>query len=161
MPYYEVAEINELERICRDSFATDLAIKNILISNLSTGRGSRTTVFEADRHALYALCVGSQPLVLADIVRIITSTGIEAEDYVPPAGDRDYFKAFGRQAFLDMYPGRKAASDQEMEFYQTLAPYSPALVRIAKVRGEIREYAPSMREWQLAKAFSYAKVRVQ
>jgi len=161
MPYYEVAEINELERICRDSFATNLTIENILISNLSTSRGSRTTIFEADRHELYALCVGSQPLVLADVTRIMMSMGIEAEDYLPPAGDKDYFKAFGRQAFLDIYPGRKAATDQETTFYQTLAPYSPALVRIAKVRGEIREYAPSMREWQSAKTFSYARVRVQ
>jgi len=161
MPYYEMAEIDELERICRDSFETTVAIKKVLVSNLSTSKGSRTTIFESDRHTLYALCVASQPLVLADIKRIIAGMGIEAEAYLAPHGDNTYFQEFGREAFFNMYPARKVASDKETAFYQTLAPYSPALVRIAKVKGEIREYVSSMREWQPAQTFSYARVQVK
>ena len=161
MPYYEVAEITEIERMCRDYFKTPLAVKKILISNVSTGNGSRVTIFEADRHILYALCIASKPLAFRDIKRIITGMGIEPALYLPPLGDGTYFQNYGREAFFGMYPGRKTASAAETGYYETLAPYSPALVRIAKIKGEIREYASSIHEWQRMRLFSYAKVEVK
>lgn len=161
MPYYEVAEIAEIERVCRDSFKTPLAIKKILLSNVSTGNGSCVTIFEANRHTLYAFCVAAKPLVFRDVKRIITSMGIEPATYLPPLGDATYFQKYGRKAFFDIYPGRKNAPAAETAYYETLAPYSPALVRIAKIKGEIREYVPSIHEWQRTQLFSYAKVEVK
>jgi len=156
-----ISRLSRTEKICRDCFGVDLKIKNLILDEVSTSRNSYTTVFKADHNVIYALCVSDNPLVLADVKSIIRLMGMKAEFFLPPNADKDYFLNFGHGAFLDVYPARKAGSDQEIHYYKTLAPYSPALVRISKVNGEIRRYDKIWQEWQSAIKFSYLRMQVQ
>jgi len=156
-----VLKVPQLERICKDYFGVDLGITNIVLNYIPTSKNSHTTVFKADRHTVYALCVSDDPLVLADIKSIIKLMGMKAEEFLPPDADTNYFLRFGHEKFLSAYPGRKSCADDETTFYQTLAPYNTALVRISKINGEIRQYDDTWKQWQKALEFSYLRMQVR
>lgn len=158
--YDEAAEIIDIEQKCRDLFDLGVHVRRVVIGNVQTGARARATVFEADRHTLYVLCMGDDTLVLRDVQRMIKGMGIEPEAYLPPHGDKNYFAEFGRQAIKSMYPGRTSSAGLETSFYQALAPYSPALVRIARINGEIREYHSPLQQWQKLQDCSYSKIKV-
>lgn len=153
--------LSQTEKDCRDYFGVDLKIKNIILDDAPTSKNSHTTVFKTDHNVIYALCSSDNPLILADIKSIIRLMGMKAEYFLPPSADSDYFFNFGQKAFLDIFPGRKAGTDQEISYYKTLAPYSPALVRISRINGEIRRYDKIWQEWQSAIKFSYLRMQVQ
>lgn len=154
-------EVREIINICSQRFATDMPVKRIIISDVPTGTESFTTVFESDNQTIYALCTSKKSMTLADVRRIIHGMGMEADAYLPPAGNKNYFKDYGRRAFLAAYPARKISSDKEMAYYQTTAPYNPALVRIAKVNGEIREYLAALQRWQKTAKYSYRRIKIK
>jgi hypothetical protein len=156
-----VSRVSQTEKDCKDYFGVDLRIKYIILNDAPTSKNSHTTVFRTDHDAIYALCSSDSPLILADIKTIIRLMGMKAELFLPPYADSSYFFNFGQKAFLDIFPGRKAGSDQELSYYKTLAPYSPALVRISEVNGEIRRYDKIWQEWQSAIRFSYLHTQVQ
>jgi hypothetical protein len=159
--YDEASEIIDIEQKCRDFFDLEVKAKRVIASNVQTGSRARTTIFEADQHTVYALCVGDETLVLRDVQRMAKGMGIEPEAYLPPHGNENYFAEFGQQAIRSMYPGRMTSAGLETNFYQTLAPYSPALVQIARINGEIREYHSPLQQWQKLQDCSYAKVQVR
>lgn len=158
--YDEASEIIDIEHKCRDLFGVDIHVKRIIFSNIQSGVGAKTTIFEADRHTLYAYCHGDDSLVLRDVQRIMRGMGIEPAEYLPPLGEGKYFADYGKQKIKDMYPGRRSHAGLEVSFYQALAPYSPGLVRIASIKGEIREYHSAMQQWQKLRDYSYTKVSV-
>jgi len=47
---------------------------------------------------------------------------------LPPKGRPRYFDEIGRKKFNEVFPGQKNISDEDIIFYKTLAPYSPALI---------------------------------
>lgn len=145
-----------LEGICREFFKVNLCVTEIVFNDVSTGKYSRTTVFKDDREEVYALCLSDEPLVLADIRNIISSMGMKAQEYLPPDADYEYFSRNGRKIFESVFPDRKITNDQEITFYKTLAPYSPALVRISQIHPEVREYNDIRNQWQNSMQLSYA-----
>lgn len=151
----------KVENLCRNYFNIDLRIDKIIQNNLPTGDSSCTTVFMTDRNEIYALCTGDDSLKLADVKKVIKSMGMKAEEYLPPGADDDYFLRYGQRVFQSTFPYRKTVLPQETTFYQTLTPYSPALVRIGKINGEIRQYNKICQEWQKAFEFSYLRLWVQ
>jgi hypothetical protein len=159
--YEEPLETIDIEQKCLDIFDLDVHIKRVIIGNVQTGVRARTTIFEADRHTLYAFCTADEPIVLRDVQLMIKGMGIEPEFYLPPHGDKDYFVDFGRQAVAEVYPDLKSYAGLEMSFYQTLAPYNPALVRISRIKGEIREYLKPLQQWQKLQNCSYVRIKVQ
>ncbi len=154
-------EFLAIQQLCKKSFALDITVKAIIAGDIPTSKGSRTTIFETNRRVLYALCTADTPLTLADIKNIIRNMGMEADTYLPLYGVSSYFLHSGRQSFYEAFPGRKLLTDEETEFYQSLTPYNPALVRIAKVKGVIREYSPALQHWQKAKDYSYARMHIR
>lgn len=159
--YQEVTELIDLEGTCRAHFGAPLSIKRIIANGLPTGNSSRTTVFETKDHSLYALCTSHIPLTLADIKKIARRMGIEAEKYLPPAFDQQYFYNYGRDAFLAAYPSRKLTPHDDLSYYESLAPYSPALIKISQIKNGLRQFIPIAEQWQPAVTYSYAKVEVQ
>jgi len=152
---------SQIEKICKKYFGVDLLIENIILDDAPTSKNSITTVFKTNHDTIYALCTADDPLVLADVKNIVKSMGMKADVYLPPNADQDYFLRFGHKMFQDVFPNRKTRTNQETSFYQTLAPYSPALVRIAKVDGEIRQYSKIGEKWYSALEFSYQRMQVQ
>lgn len=159
--YQEVSEAIEIERACRTHFAYDFKIKHIIADNLETSKNSHGTVFKTTENEVYAYFTASTPLTFGDIKRIIRSMNLKAAVYLPPAGNHDYFKAYGQQAFQVSFPGRRITNDDNLSFYQSLAPYSPALVKIAEINGEIRGYIPVMEAWYKAVDYTYRHIEVR
>jgi hypothetical protein len=88
--------------------------------------------------------------------------GMKAEKYLPPDANENYFLRFGQKIFQDVFPGRKISTNQDtLSYYQTLAPYSPALVRISKIDGEIRQYSKIGQKWSSTLELSYQRMQVQ
>lgn len=158
---YEALKKSQLQDISLQTFDVQLRVKDIVASDIPTSHGSYITLFQADHQTMYALCESDGPQDLNDVQRELKSMGIEAESYLPPHSDENYFLRFGRKAYLAAFPARIEALDDETAFYQTLTPYNPALVRIAKVGGEIRRYNPIRHVWQKDVEFSYVRPQVQ
>jgi|GEM_PF-286320 len=150
----------QLEKFCRDYFKVNLQIQDIILHEAPTSQSSRTTIFKVDRNTIYALCVSDDPIILADIKNIIRSMGMKADKFLPPNADENYFLRFGQKSFQSVFPGHKPVDASETSYYQTLTPYSPALVRINRVDGEIRQYNKNWQKWQKALEFSYARMQV-
>jgi hypothetical protein len=157
----KVTAVSQIELACKQRFGLSIKVESIVIDGMPTSRNSHTSIFKADRHTMYALCTSDEPLVLADIKSIVRSIGMKAEAYLPPNADENYFLRFGQKMFQSVFPGRTAKTDQDTAFYQTLAPYSPALIRIAKIDGEIRQYDNIWQKWQMALRFSYQRMLVK
>jgi hypothetical protein len=159
--YQEVTELIDLEGTCRAHFDAPLDIKRIVASNIPTGKSSHTTVFETKDRNVYALCESDLPLTLADIKKIMRGMGIEAKEYLPPAFDKDYFLNYGRDAFLAAYPGRKLVTNDDLSYYESLAPYTPALIKIARVKHELRQFVPVVNQWYKTLDYSYNQIEVK
>ncbi len=128
--YHEVKGLKSLESTCRVLFGTSIQPKQILESNIPTRKSSYTTIFETTSGEVYALCIANTPLVFADISRIIKDIDTGPVKYLPPRNDAEYFHAYGRKIFQDLFPGRALNPNDDISFYTSLAPYNPALVRL-------------------------------
>lgn len=154
-------ESREIARLCSQCFGVDADIKRVIATDVTTGKGSFTSVFETSDHTIYALCTSKQSLTLSDVRKIIHGMGMEADAYLPPASNKSYFEDYGRKAFALAYPARKIYSNREIAYYKTMAPYCPALVRISKINGEIREYLSALQRWQKALGYSYRRIKIK
>lgn len=159
--YQEVTELIDLESTCRAHFGTTFHVKRIVAQSIPTGKTSSTTVFETKAHERYALCVSDVPLTLKDVQRIMRGMGIEAASFLPPAFDPNYFVNYARGAFLAAYPGRKLTANDDISYYQSLAPYTPALVKIAQVKDGLRQFVPVVNQWHKAMDYSYSHIEVK
>lgn len=157
----EKTELIDLEGTCRAHFDAPLRIARIVAENIPTGKSSCTSVFETKNHEVYALITSDTPLVLADIKRIARGVGIEAAAYVPPAFDSNYFLNYGRDGFLAAYPGRKLTATDDISYYESLAPYTPALIKVASVKTELRQYVPVINQWRKVVDYSYSHIEVR
>jgi hypothetical protein len=79
---------------------------------------------------------------------------------MPPKGQPLYFDEIGKRKFEEIFPGRKVTNDEDIAFYKTLAPYSPALIAIREVKnGVIYQYdSYSMGGWRPHTKFSYRRI---
>ncbi len=151
----------EIERICRDYFCVNLKINKILLNNAPTGNKSYSTVFQDDKNDIFTLCKSDSVLTFADVKNIIKQMGMKPEEYFSPNADEDYFNNYAKMSFQAVFPGRKFLLEQDTNFYKSFAPYSPALVKIAKVEGEIRHFDLDWNKWISAADFSYYRVKVK
>jgi hypothetical protein len=149
-----------LEKACKHYFALDISVEEVIVRNVPTGVASRGTLFRTSKNIHY-LYIGSQSnLTLGDVQRIVRSMQFEAEIFLPPRKDADYFKRIGIAKYKEMFPGKYITSDDDIRYYQTLAPYNPALVRIARVKGEIRGYDIATQLWRKIKDYAYTKMKI-
>ncbi|MDQ5982299.1 MAG: hypothetical protein QG549_296 [Patescibacteria group bacterium] len=100
-------------------------------------------------------------MTLGDVRRVVKRMGMDAEAYYPPEMDVRYFTRFARKAFLSVYPGREIVNNSDLQYYQNLALYSPALVRIGRVNGQIRRFNARAGSWQKLIDYTYFHPQVQ
>jgi len=155
------SEVANVEDYCKVNFDVDLKIKDILLNNAPTSLNSQTTIFKDDQNMMYALYTSDERMTLAEVMNLVKSMGMEADEYLAPGGDKDYFLRFGYKLFMTVFPNLKPSSAKEISYYKTFTPYSPALVRISKVTSEIREYNRIWKQWQKSLNFSYNRMRTQ
>lgn len=138
----------EIQHVCDEDFRLQLSVDEILFDNVTTEFNSYTTVFRTEDGSLYALCQSDDGMRLADVRRIIKSMNMISDRYYAPNGNVNYFDRLGMRVFKRAYPGRNSWTKDEAAYYRTLAPYSPALVKLAKVNTEVRRYNPHAEKWQ-------------
>lgn len=138
----------EITALCQSEFKTNLTIKNFLFEDVSITKGASATVFSTPDNQIYVLCTSEVPLRFRDIQRSIKSMGFFPSAYAAPYGDKNYFKREGYEIFRNSYPGRTKWTSNEESYYQTLVPYSPALVRVSGVGNQVRRYNEFCNQWQ-------------
>ncbi len=149
-----------LEQILRDNFSLELNVRRVVLRDAPVSRSAAATVFMDDRNGLYVYVAAKGQQLLDDVAKIVSRMGLEAERFMPPEGDSDYFDAIGRERFKDMFPGRTPHSEDDIRYYKKLAPYNPALIKVGAVKtGEIKRFDAELGQWRVAAHFSYRKVR--
>lgn len=155
----EIYSNTTIEKSILKVFRKKLDVKQVIVRDIPTSRTSQATLFVTENNQMYLYVVAEASMILDDVRKIIHRMGLEAEEFCPPAGDKGYFDAVGAEKFRNVFPGRTAASENDIRFYKLLAPYNPALVRIGAVKtGEIKQFEQDSGQWRHAARFSYRKV---
>lgn len=157
----EIYDDLALEQIAKKQFGLDVDIRQVIVRQVPVSYTAEATVFLTSKKQLFAFISGPSKLLLSDVKKIISRMGLRAELYLPPKGQPDYFDAIGEQKFKEVFPGRAHVSKDDLVFYRTLAPYSPALVQINEVKnGEILKYdSDAVSGWRPAAKFAYRRIK--
>lgn len=150
-----------LERIVRDRFGADVTVSQIILRNADVSRSATATVFLTKKKQLFVYINGQSKLLLSDVKKIVARMGLKPELFFPPKGQPDYFDTIGREKFREVFPGRSHISTDDIIFYKTLAPYTPALVLISEVKnGEIYQYDTDTHgKWRVGVKFAYRRIK--
>ncbi|RWZ79411.1 MAG: hypothetical protein EOT04_01875 [Candidatus Chaera renei] len=148
-----------LEQALRDRFGLAINVYKVIVREAPVSRSALATVFFDDKNNLYAFIAAKGQQLLDDAAKAVLRMGLEAERFMPPGGDAEYFDSIGRERFKDMFPGRTPRGEDDIRYYKKLAPYNPALVKISAVKtGEIKRFDDELGQWRVAAHFSYRKV---
>lgn len=147
-----------IERNIATAFGLKLNISDVIARDVSTGYTSTATVFKTSPNNIFVFIRSQGTMLLADVQKMLRGMNIDAESFVAPHGDDDYFKRIGVQKFKDMFPGKHIMSDDDTRYYQTLAPYSPALIRVARIKGDIRSFHFESKIWRKVRDYSFSKI---
>lgn len=150
-----------LETNCKEQFGFVCEVDKAIVRNIEVGRGARATVFLTKKKQLLVYIHGPARLLLGDVQKIASRMGVSVETIFPPKAHPEYFNDIARERFHDVFPGRKHITDDDLRFYRTLAPYSPALLAISEVRdGHIyRADSDARSGWRSAARFAYRRIR--
>ncbi len=147
-----------IEKAIQGAFGLKLDIQDVVARQVPTSFTSTATIFRSSPNNLYIFIQSQSKMLLADVRKMVRAMNIDAEGFVPPHGDKEYFKRIGEEKFKSIFPGKHIMSDDDTRYYQTLAPYSPALVRVERVKGEIRGFHYESKTWRKVKDYSFSKI---
>lgn len=149
-----------IEEIARKRFSIKLDIKQVIVRNIPTSRTSEATLFMTSNQHLYLFVRAEAAMILDDVRKIVHRMGLEADEFLAPQADKGYFDAIARERYKSTFPGRPISSEEDLRFYRMLAPYNPALVRIAAIKtGVVKQFDLTSGQWRLAGHYSYRKVK--
>ena len=149
-----------LERQIKEKFGVSAEVESVIARHIPVGRSVEATLFLTGKKQLFLYVDGEARLLLSDVKKVVSRVGLNAELYMPPKGQPQYFDEIGRKKFEEIFPGRKVTNDDDIAFYKTLAPYSPALVLIREVKnGIIYQYdSDATGGWRPHAKFSYRRI---
>lgn len=150
-----------LERQITAEFGVETEIEAMIARRIPVGRNADASLFLTSKKQLYLYIHGESRFLLSDIQKIVSRVGLNADLFIPPKGRPQYFDEIGTAKFIEIFPGRKVTNPQDIAFYRTLAPYSPALVLIRDVKnGIIYQYDSDARGgWRPHVKFSYRRIK--
>jgi hypothetical protein len=147
-----------IERTIEATFGLKLNISEVVVRDIPVAIAATATLFKTSPNVLYCFVQSQSNMVLADVRKMLRNMNVDVEGYIPPHGDKEYFQRIGTAKFKAMFPGKHIMSDEDTRYYQTLAPYSPALVRIARVKGDIRAFHIETKTWRKVKDYAFSKI---
>lgn len=150
-----------IERACQASFGLKLQISEVIAREVPVSYTSVATVFKTSPNVVYVYIASQSKLLLADVKKMIRNMNIDAEAYVPPHQDADYFKRIGTEKFKAMFPGKHIMSEGDIRYYETLAPYNPALVKVARIKGDVRGFQTESQTWRKVRDYAFNKISLQ
>jgi hypothetical protein len=150
-----------LERNTKEQFGVSIDIKHVIARGIPTSHTTTASVFLSTKNQLYTYISGNAPLTLGDVRTMIRRMGMTADAYLPPKKDGEYFDRVALTKFKDTFPGRTPVNDGDLRFYRLLAPYNPALVRIAGIpEGTIKRFdASDIANWRVAAKYTYTRIK--
>lgn len=150
-----------LERLLKEQFGVAAEVDSVIARRIPVGRSVEATLFLTNKKQLFLYIHGESRLLFSDVQKIVSRVGLTPDLYMPPKNRPNYFDEVGTRKFREVFPGRKDVSADDIAFYRTLAPYSPALVLIQDVKtGAINQYdADSKTGWRPHSKFSYRRIR--
>ena len=149
-----------IEAMAKDRFGLTLDIKEVVVRSVPASHTTQATVFVTTKNQVYILITGQSPMTLGDVRKVIRRMGMVADAYLAPKNEPDYFARVARDKFKAVFPGRRETSESDLRFYRLLAPYNPALVRIAEVsEGIIKQFdSTDSSGWRTAAKFAYRRI---
>jgi len=149
-----------LERQIKTQFGVDTEVDSVIARRIPVGRSVEATLFLTNKKQLFLFVHGEARLLLSDVKKIVSRVGLLAEMYMPPKGRPHYFDEVGETKFREVFPSRKVVTEEDVVFYRTLAPYSPALILIREVKnGVIYQYdSDATGNWRPSIKFSYRRI---
>ena len=150
-----------MERSIKERFGVELDVRQAILSHSPVSRTAEATLFLTSKKQLYLYVEAQSKLLLSDIKKIVSRMGLKPELFFPPKGRPDYFDEIGQAKFREVFPGRINVTSDDLVFYRTLAPYSPALILISEVKnGEIFQYdTDSTNNWRVGAKFTYRRIK--
>lgn len=150
-----------VERAIKEQFGVAADIENVIARHFPISRTGDATLFLTKKKQLFLYMDSQTKLLFSDVRKLASRIGVNVELYMPPKGRPHYFDEIGRAKFSEVFPGRSSISDQDIAFYRTLAPYSPALLLISDVKdGVINQYdSDASNNWRPVVKFSYRRIR--
>ena len=151
----------ELERTLKSAFGVDAEVDAVIGRRFPVSRTAEATLFLTKKKQLFLYVSSQSKLLLSDVQKIVSRTGLKAEVYLPPKGRPHYFDEVGTQLFRKVFPGRTNISAQDIAFYRTLTPYSPALVLISEVKdGVVNQFdSDNAVGWRLLVKFAFRRIK--
>ncbi|HTK39790.1 MAG TPA: hypothetical protein VL362_02900 [Patescibacteria group bacterium] len=150
-----------LEQAAKDKFGFIVDVDTVIVDEADIARSVKATVYLTKKKQLLCYMHGATKLTLGDVRKLATRMGFKIELCLPPKGRPKYFDELAEEQFRAVFPGRRPASDEDLAYYRTLAPYNPALILIAEVRdGTIYQFDPDARtSWRPAAKFAYRRIK--
>jgi hypothetical protein len=157
----QVYEDFALEKVAKSQFGIDIDIDAVISRRFPVSRTAEATLFLTKKKQLFLYVTSQSKLLLSDVQKIVSRVGLKAELYVPPKGRPHYFDEVGTEKFREIFPGRGHINAQDILFYRTLTPYSPALILISEVKaGHIYQYdSDSTGQWRQNAKFTYRRIK--
>ncbi len=149
------------EELIKQHFGLRIEVKQTLVRSTPVSHTSEATVILTSKNQLYVLIRGQSRLSLGEVKKMVARMGLKAELFIPPKGQPDYFNKIAKEHYRKVFPGRSKMSNDDLAYYQTLAPYQPALVQISEVsKGRIYRFdTDSASSWRPVTDFSYRRIR--
>ncbi len=148
-----------IEKTCQQRFGISFDIAEMVVRNLPVGITAHASLFKTTNNQMLLYVVSQAAQLLDDVQKIVARMNLEADVFLPPNAEPEYFDRIGRDKYKVMFPGKHITSDDDLRYYRNLSPYNPALVRIAKVKGEVKGYDPQSRTWHKARDYTFSKIR--
>jgi hypothetical protein len=150
-----------LEKAIHAHFGLGIEVDSVIARRIPVSRTAQATVFLTNKKQLFTYIESQSSQSLSDVQKVVNRMGLKAEQFLPPKGRPNYFDEIGTKKFREVFPGRGNITSLDIQFYRTLAPYSPALVVIREVKdGAIYQYdADSSGGWRQSVKFSYRRIK--
>ena len=150
-----------LEKNLKAGFGLDAEVDSVIARRFPVSRTAEATLFLTKKKQLLMYITSQSKMLLADVQKIVSRSGLKAESYMPPRNRPNYFDEVGTEKFREIFPGRGHINAQDIAFYRTLTPYSPALILISEVKsGVIYQYdSDATGEWRQHTRFTYRRIK--
>lgn len=157
----QVYEDFALEKNLKAQFGVAAEVDSVIARRIPVSRTAEATLFLTKKKQLFLYVTSQSKLLLSDVQKIVSRVGLKAELYMPPKNRPHYFDEVGTEKFREIFPGRGHINEQDIAFYRTLAPYSPALILISEVKGGmIYQYdSDTNGDWRQHTKFAYRRIK--
>lgn len=132
-----------------------MQVTDVLFDDIQTGDNSYATIFRTADHKMFILHEDKDPITLFEVQRRMKLLGVKTRGVLSPLGDKTYFTNQGRQIFLQTYPGRTTATDEEKSFYESQSLYNPAIMLVANIPGDLKHYSPRTASWKVIDKYNF------